>query len=308
MRPDVAKRVKRVLSRPLEPTKWLVEGFLVQGHYTMITGLYSRMKSSLSLWLARQSLRSSLIDEVFYVDLENSDKIVRARFDWIGVNEADDAKITYLNDSPDLADEDRPIWDFSPAYMALTAEHKNCLFVFDSLSCFTSGLDENSAQMMVKVRKFARHFTREGNTFLIIHQDPKEYQGQSNVSRGSTEIPAGTDIVIQISEFYAGDNPVMRLRTAKTRFEHNFDNYWLFNSIDKDFERVDSRLDGKLLNQLLMIDKVIASNDGCTINDITSKLKQKVGRDRVRELIREHHDRWHVEKAERGKQILRALL
>lgn len=285
---DIFALIPSITTTPLEPTPWMLEKWLVRGHYTLISGTSGWMKSTLALWLAKQALLKNPEQKVIYIDLENSDNLVRQRCDLLKISPELGERLCYWNDGARIEQDSLrpPTVVHDPKFYAAQENYPEALYIFDSLNRFLGARDENRSSDMASVSKFFRDVCRKGGTVLAVHQDSKSQEGSDNAIRGSSEIKAATDIAIQIDGFIPGENPLLTLRYPKNRFSPLNKFNLLFNSSIGDFVPVEDRAAGDILDGKIQILGVVQElGDGTSRKDLFEKLKGKVSVERIRKLL-----------------------
>jgi len=212
---DIEKRIKEIpmfSEREISEPNWIIPNLLVEGHFHLIAGAPGVMKSTLALWIAK--VAALLGFEVIYIDLENSDQLVKGRWNWLKLGEG--KGITYWNDSPSITESLRPPAELSEK-MYLPLAKPGRLMIFDSLTRFHND-DENTISAMAPVMHFFVRCKRRGASVLVLHHSGKHHEGRDSAVRGSSDFLAAPDIVHAIVKFQDEPVPVLTIQTKKNRF------------------------------------------------------------------------------------------
>jgi len=212
---DIEKRLKDIpmfIDRVITEPNWIIPGLIVENHFHLLAGAPGTMKSTFALWIAKVAL--ALGFEVIYIDLENSDQLVKGRWDWLQLGRGEG--LTYWNDSLAIPIELRPPAELSEdMYMPLAKPKR--LLIFDSLTRFHQE-DENTISAMAPVMHFFRRCTNRGATVLVLHHSGKRHEGRDASVRGSSDFMAAPDVVHAIVKFEDQPIPVLTIQTKKNRF------------------------------------------------------------------------------------------
>jgi len=205
---DIPMFNERVIAEP----NWIIPGLIVENHFHLLAGAPGTMKSTFALWISKVALRLEF--DVVYIDLENSDQLVKGRWDWLQLG--DGKGLTYWNDSTAIPIELRPPAELSEEmYMPLARPKR--LMIFDSLTRF-HGEDENTISAMAPVMHFFRRCVNRGATVLVLHHSGKRHKGRDASVRGSSDFTAAPDVVHAIVKFSDQPIPVLTIQTKKNRF------------------------------------------------------------------------------------------
>ena len=220
---------------PIVP--WLIQPWLIEGQYHLITAYQGFQKSYFSLFLASKVAATG--KKVFFIDLENDKGTIIRRFHHLNVPSVEN--FHYWGDWRGLESHERPPAALDDIYLEIAATYEP-LIIFDSLNRFHQA-EENSNTDMKVIMEFAKELTKRGATVWIIHQAGKPKEDGSYDSRGASEIGAGVDIHWQISGFKnLGDekNPqnLLTLQCKKAREFPAFATKVIFDSHIGQFCRV----------------------------------------------------------------------
>jgi hypothetical protein len=180
-----------------EPQEWIVDRFLPMHGYLLISAKYGAQKSMVALltaWgieagtavLGRKVTRPV---PVLYLDRENPQGTIGDRCKHLGVPAN---QIRYWGDWQ--PDEPVPQEIDDPRLIEfMVREHG--VIIFDSLTDWLQGKDENNcSEMTVFALKF-RRLARLGSGVIVLHHENK-----AGTVRGSTSIPAGSDMAMKMSK------------------------------------------------------------------------------------------------------------
>jgi KaiC/GvpD/RAD55 family RecA-like ATPase len=212
--------LQSLLSAPPKPIDWLVSGILGSGEVVNLAAKWGVGKSWFALDLAltvadeaRQTFlgRKASHGRVIYLDEEGTEDLVRERLALLGCQSHVAANLHYLLHSGlKLTDSEA----LQQLYEAV-AKTQPALVVFDSLTRFYTGLEENSANDMAKltalISPLSRHY---GASVLLVDHRTKGGSGDpSDAARGSGEKAAGVDRIWSLE----GKDGDLKIRHGKTR-------------------------------------------------------------------------------------------
>jgi len=203
-----------LVNEPFSETEWLIQEILPKNSLILFSGREGSMKTWLALdwafsvaegtpWLTRECQSAA----VLYLDAENPYQVFRQRVGAISASQ--NWNVWRWQD---------PIFPVSLAdsqLLAAAQEHR--LIIIDSLRRFMQDREENSATEMASITKQLRELTREGATVLVLHHARKDSQNKGY--RGSTELGAGVDICMHITQEIS--SPVvdkLEITVSKTRY------------------------------------------------------------------------------------------
>lgn len=179
------------------PQEWIVDRFLPMHGYLLISAKYGAQKSMVALltaWgieagtavLGRKVTRPV---PVLYLDRENPQGTIGDRCNHLGVPAN---QIRYWGDWQ--PDEPVPQEIDDPRLVEfMVREHG--IIIFDSMTDWLQGKDENNcSEMTVFALKF-RRLARLGSGVIVLHHENK-----AGTVRGSTSIPAGSDMAMKMSK------------------------------------------------------------------------------------------------------------
>lgn len=208
----VAHNIPFVSELSSEPQKWVIYQLLPHGCYLLITGKFGGTKSLTALNLAKGIEAGGIIlgrkvtgkTPVLYVDRENPRDVIGVRRAKLGIP---DNQIRYWGDwidgmeTPNLDDP----------RLAEFAVREKGVIIFDSLTDWLEGESENDPSKMTEVSRKFRRLARLGAGVIVLHHDNKNGAGY----RGSTAIPAGSDMAIKMAKNEMTN--VIEIRTERFR-------------------------------------------------------------------------------------------
>jgi hypothetical protein len=186
-----------------EPQSWLVHELLLEHGLHLFSGKPGSMKSLLALMLCKAACSSEAFlgrknigapVKAVYIDRENPQAEVRKRCFALGLLHLPNFRVW-----GDWREDEAPPVAFDDPRLIECAKRDKPFFVFDSLSSFLNGADENSTSEMMIIMAKARALARMCAGVGILHHTPKN--GPLS-ARGNSAIAASTDMafIVQKSE------------------------------------------------------------------------------------------------------------
>ncbi len=193
------------------PMDWTVEKMLPYGGLLLFSGKYGAYKSLWALFMAagieagtsvfgRKVLRKI---PVLYVDRENHQQTVGERRTGIRLPEN---AVRYWGDW--LEGQETPNLD-DPRLAEFAIREKGVI-IFDSLTDWLNGANENDPSAMTDIMRQFRRLARMGAGVILLHHADKYRSGY----RGTTAIPAGADMAMKAQKTEDG---VLQIREEKFR-------------------------------------------------------------------------------------------
>jgi hypothetical protein len=186
-----------------EPQSWLVHELLLEHGLHLFSGKPGSMKSLLALmlckaacsaepFLGRKNIGAPV--KAVYIDHENPQSEVRKRCFGLGLLHLPNFRVW-----GDWREDEAPLVSFDDPRLIECAKRDKPFFVFDSLSSFLNGADENSAGEMMVIMKKAYALARMCAGVGILHHTPKNGPPSA---RGVGAIAATTDMsfIVQKSD------------------------------------------------------------------------------------------------------------
>jgi hypothetical protein len=182
--------------------EWLIDEMIYHTGLHLFSGHKGSMKSMLTAMIAEKLCKgeSFLFRKnigrpitVVYIDKENPQTEINRRSYALGLHECENFYTwgDWSADNPPPATFDD---------VRLLEQIKRCpdtLFIFDSLSSFLDGRDENSTGEMMELMGRARSLARQCAGVIMIHHSAKNDAGQA---RGNTAIGASTDMAFIVAK------------------------------------------------------------------------------------------------------------
>jgi energy-coupling factor transporter ATP-binding protein EcfA2 len=181
--------------------QYLIEGLVVEGAITLLTGSYGVGKSTVAMamggaiargeaFLGRQTQQRP----VLVIDRENGINVVKDRMLRLGIRD-DECPMRVWGLWGDLKHREPP-GPTSPDLVAYVRRHRP-LLIWDSLVAFAK-CDENSATEMRAHLDCYRRLASAGATCIILHHSSEKSESAENY-RGSTDIPGSVDTAYCLS-------------------------------------------------------------------------------------------------------------
>jgi len=303
----VVKNIPFASDIPDDPVQWVIDRLLPCGNVLMLSGKYGAMKSLIGLTLASGLARGTEVlgrkvsqkTPVLYIDRENPKEEIGLRRSKLGIPK----KAIYYwgdwlerNPTPSLDD---------PRLDEFAAREKGVI-IFDSLTDWLQGINENDASEMTPIMYRFRQLARLGAGVIVLHHNNK----YGDVARGSTAIPAGTDMSVKVTK--TGDGVIQlredRFRACGTwemdiRIDFQAENGTRYKATVLRDESPSERHKQEVNDELTTMEQIIAENPGLTQRKLFPLAAQRgIGRPTCQALLRkgsaEH--RWKVEE-EQGK-------
>ncbi|MGA2422299.1 MAG: bifunctional DNA primase/polymerase, partial [Candidatus Acidiferrum sp.] len=200
----IMENVPRACELSTEPLTWIVDEVILEHGLHLFSGKPGSMKSMTALLLAKSITTNSAFMNrkaagrpvnVVYIDRENPQSEVRKRSAALGLLSLDNFRVwgDWSPDSP-------PPASFDDGRLLECAGRDDVVFIFDSLSSYLNGANENDSGEMMLIMGLARKLARACAGVIILHHQARQGIG----GRGSTSIAASTDMAF-IVEKEAGD-------------------------------------------------------------------------------------------------------
>ena len=207
----VAHNIPFAAAIQAKPMEWVVDRMLPYGGLLLFSGKYGAYKSLWALFMAmgiesgtsvfgRKVLRKT---PVLYVDRENHQQTVGERRIGIGLP---DFSVRYWGDWIEGAETP----NLDDPRLAEFAIREKGVIIFDSLTDWLDGANENDPSAMTDIMRKFRRLARLGAGVVLLHHADKYRSGY----RGSTAIPAGVDMAMKAAKTEDG---VLQIREEKFR-------------------------------------------------------------------------------------------
>ncbi|GJQ29744.1 MAG: hypothetical protein HBSAPP03_16280 [Phycisphaerae bacterium] len=201
---------------PAAPTNWLWNGYIAEGHVSLLTGYWKAGKSTLLAHVCRDMvLGGGLTEASVYGDIlivsEESESLWCLRRDEVGLPSA-----VQVGFPESLARMSLGEWlHFIERIRTLARERNYRLVVFDTITNIWPVINENDASQVTAALKPLRALARDGVSVLLIHHPKKNSEG-GELSRGSGALLGFVDIIVDFTLAVPND-PNSRRRVLKCR-------------------------------------------------------------------------------------------
>jgi RepB DNA-primase N-terminal domain/AAA domain len=184
-----------------KPQSWIIQDFILEHGLHMFSGKPGSMKSMLAILIAKSACCAESFLErknigrpinVVYIDRENPESEVRKRCSALGLLDQSNFRIW-----GDWREDGAPPLKMDDPRLVESAKRDNSLFIFDSLSSYLNGADENSSGEMMEIMSQARSLARASSGVILLHHTPKN--GPQS-ARGAGAITASTDMAFIVQK------------------------------------------------------------------------------------------------------------
>ncbi len=291
------QQLHEIMERDFGPIAWIVEGLFPMESISILSGDPGNFKTWITMDLARSIAQGvsflgkfeTIQGAVLFIDEENSERVVQARYKKMDIIQDEELPIYYLNrigfkidDKEDLNN----VIDF-------VKEKDIKLVIIDSLVRIHSG-DENTSQTMSKVMRCFQEIVKAGASVISTHHHRKGPAG-SNPSlalRGSSDILAGVDCHIIIT--HAKEENRLYFKQPKLRTDEPVDDFsvsiikntkngglsFLYEGENKmGFEKSQ-----EVMNEVLSVIQI--SDESITFKDLKTKLSDSFSDNALREALK----------------------
>ena len=197
----IIKNIPRAFELPDIPPNWLIEEMIYGSGLHVFSGKMGSLKSLLMLMLVKSlCLGESFMNRqagkpvtIVYIDRENPLAEQRKRCAALGILGLPNFHLwgDWL-----MADGQEPPTGFDDPRLTETVKRHDVFFMFDSLSSFLNGADENSSSEMMPIMQSARKLARISEGVAILHHCSKTGTG----ARGSTVISVTADMAFNVEK------------------------------------------------------------------------------------------------------------
>lgn len=196
----ILQNVQKASDLSAEPLTWVVEEMILEHGLHLFSGPQGSMKSMFAVILAKAIASGEAVMDrknigkpvtVVYVDRENPQAEMRRRCFGLGLLPLENFRIW-----GDWEIDNPPPVAFDDPRLIESAKRDNALFIFDSLSSYLDGADENNTGEMMAIMGKARTLARACAGVIILHHSAKKGTG----SRGNTAISASTDMAFCVEK------------------------------------------------------------------------------------------------------------
>lgn len=271
------KGFKKIMTQDLLnlELEWLVENFLVKQSLVMIYAGAGSGKSYFALYLSKFLLENNKIDNIFYLDADNSKSSLKER--------KVETFLELLNLHYYFVNNHNKYTIFKDLQQA---NLKNTLIVIDSIRNFIKD-DFNKDCAMVKFFDELQRLRDSGATIIFLHHQPKQMQDENNkIYKGATAFLDSVDegYFLNKKDIKENEEFVVLLESQKRRFNvkpHAFK----INSVNQNFEFADYLKYGesqKACITLNLVKEILSENkEGLNQQDLASQIKKRVELDYI---------------------------
>ena len=210
--------------KPREPLKYLIDGLLPEGSLSIVFGAPASFKSLVlgdavvhvavgHSWLGRSVIQSP----VLWVDLDNGKRRTHGRFEALarelGISEEPNFHYVSMPTPFFNAGNSKDVTDLEQRIRLMNIK----LVVIDNLGIISSGVDENSDQMITIMGNLRCLAEKTGAAIVIIHHQRK-YTGKGRAGetlRGHSLIAAAIDLALLVTREEGSDT--LRIKSTKDR-------------------------------------------------------------------------------------------
>jgi hypothetical protein len=200
---------------------WRWEGFIADGHITLLTGLWKAGKTTLLAWLLHEmgdggNWAGPIHPSKVLVISEESRTLWVRRRDEIEIGDH-----VHIANKPFSARATSGQWlELIRETEVIVRRHGFELVVLDTLAELSSLHNENEAGEMLMVLAPLQQITATGAAVLLVHHPRKGDAGEGQASRGSGALPGFVDVILELRR----DNPANRddrgrVLTTYSRFD-----------------------------------------------------------------------------------------
>ena len=208
----VARNIPFVGKLPDKRQEWIIHNLLPRNGYLLVTAKFGATKSLSALLMAFGIETGTEVfgrevagkTPVLYVDRENPVQTINERRAHLGIP---DSVIRYWGDWID----DMATPNLDDPRLSEFAIREQGVIIFDSMTDWLEGESENDPSKMTEVARKFRRLARLGAGVIVLHHDNKNGAGY----RGSTAIPAGSDMAIKMEKDDL--TGVVKIRTERFR-------------------------------------------------------------------------------------------
>jgi KaiC/GvpD/RAD55 family RecA-like ATPase len=247
------------------PELWTINELIPQHSITAITGAPESFKTWLTLEIAKCVANGSDFlgkfatqkGNILIVDKENHIRHIQERLKLLNFK---NESVSYFLDTDNFSiDDEGKLMDI----ISIVRELNINLVIFDSLIRIHSGAENDARDISIVMNAF-RRITKEGANVIFIHHNRKgdaDKQSTANSIRGSSDIHAGIDCLLQINKL---SEESIQITQSKLRQGKKIDPFKIqINSSDKSMEFVyvgKSNFSGKEIEEVKDIILLLLEN------------------------------------------------
>jgi hypothetical protein len=202
--PWILQHVKKAYELGDAPENWVLFQMLFEGGFHLLSGHKGSMKSILSLLLAfslctaadfmgRRNIGHPIT--VVYIDRENPKSVVKTRCAALGLLDLENFRI-WGDWDPDDRDPAPTTFDDPRLIECARRMGNRVFFIFDSLSSFSEGAEENSNTEMAPIAEKALRLARMCAGIIVLHHLPRN----GKEARGATVTATKADMAFIVKK------------------------------------------------------------------------------------------------------------
>jgi KaiC/GvpD/RAD55 family RecA-like ATPase len=203
-------RKKSPLMLPRQPIEYLVDGLIVKGQFTVVSGKGSSGKSSIILHWCKDHFIPAGCD-VLYLDRDNCLSTVQDVLSRIVGPHLPDNFFYWGDWLTDENGNDVPVEGMGETLVELVKQMKSPVLIFDTLRKFSRCDENDNTQMGNFVNDMKQLTKRYGATVILVHHDNKEGSGY----RGASSLRDDVDTLLQVESIKNPDT--FRIETLTIR-------------------------------------------------------------------------------------------
>ncbi len=262
------------LSQDVNPVEWIWDGYLAKGHQTLLSALWKAGKTTLIT-----NFLKCLQDERELAG-QNTHKsnvlIISEESDSIWARRREENEITlpvWILSRPIRQKLGYKEWIALLEQMAkFCKEHDIDLFIIDTLSGFWPVDNENDAAKVSEALLPLNYLLEQNIAILLVHHFRKSGGDEGTASRGSGQLGAAVDIMVEFSRLNSSDpNGTQRVLRSYSRFEETPKEV-VIDYVDGGYETKGTRAEVTKLEKLeLVLNALEDYPDGVTASELYEK-------------------------------------
>lgn len=259
------------LSQDENPVEWIWNGYLAKGHLTLLAALWKAGKTTLITCLLKclqdgQELagKENCECKVLILTEESGSIWARRRAEhgitlpvWV-LSRPIRRKLGYQD------------WVVLLEQMAMFCkEHSIELFIIDTISSFWSVINENDAAGVSEALLPLNYLLEQGIAVLLVHHFRKSGGEEGTASRGSGQLGAAVDIIIEFTRLNSADpNGTQRVLRSYSRFEETPKEI-VIDYVDGEYETKGTKAETNKLEKLDLVAGILEDYpEGITASEL----------------------------------------
>lgn len=262
------------LSQDEDPVEWIWDGYLAKGHLTLLSALWKAGKTTFITNLLKclqegQELAGQVTHNSKVLILSEESRSLWAR-------RRDENKITlpvWVLCRPIRQKLGYKDWVILLEQMAqFCIKHEVGLFIVDTLSGFWSVDNENDAARVSEALLPLTYLLEQNIAVLLVHHFRKSGGDEGTASRGSGQLGAAVDVMIEFSRLNSSDpNCTQRVLRTYSRFEETPKEV-VIDYVDGEYQTKGTRAEVNKLEKLgLVLNALEDYPDGVTASELHEK-------------------------------------